>query len=157
MRHLIRAALTIAAVALPSIVTAQSGNPATGSTPPSREQAQARRDAMRERREQFKAMTPEERQAARAQMRERRENRGGAAGARERRGARLDNMSPEQQQFMRDLQAYRTGLRDKARELRGQVQAGTLTQDQMAQQLKAYRDANRPSRPATATPPSGSN
>jgi hypothetical protein len=154
MRNTLRIAVVAMIMALPSVVSAQAGNPATGSAAPGRETAQARRDAMRERRERIRAMSPEEREAARTAMRERRQAAGPRAGQR---GARLENMTPTQQQFMRDRAAYRQSLSTKARELRSQVQAGTITQDQMAQQLKAFRDANRPQRPATTVPPGGTN
>jgi hypothetical protein len=83
----------------------------------------------------MQAMTPEQRAAARSQARE-----------------RFNAMPVEQQQFVRDLRSYQRGLREKSRELNGQVTAGTLTRDDMAQQLKSYRDANRPSRPASLPP-----
>jgi phage-related minor tail protein len=62
-------------------------------------------------------------------------------------------LSPERQQAIRDQRAYAQGLREKARELRAQVEAGTLTRDAMAEQLKAYREANRPARPEGARKP----
>ena len=77
------------------------------------------------------AVTPEQRAAARA-----------------RREARLSALPADQQAYLRGLRTYQQGLKLQARELRAQVRAGTLTQDAMAQQLKAYRDANRPARPA---------
>ena len=76
-------------------------------------------------------MTPEQRKALRAD-----------------RSARIAAMSPEQQQYMRDRRAYQQGLRVAARELQAQVNAGTITRDAMAHELKAYRTAHRPSRPA---------
>ncbi len=97
-----------------------------------REQAAARRDAALERRA---AMTPEQRDAARA-----------------RRAERASAMPAEQVEFRRDLRTYQLGLREKAAELRAQVKAGTITGDQMAADLKAYRAANRPKNPAVAKP-----
>lgn len=97
-----------------------------------RELAAERREATRLRREARAARTPEQRAAARA-----------------RREARLGAMPADQQEYLRNLRAYQQGLKTRARELQSQVGAGTLTRDAMAQQLKAYRDANRPTRPAS--------
>jgi hypothetical protein len=96
-----------------------------------REAAVERRDAMRARREAQRDLTPEQRRAARAA-----------------RGARIDAMPPEQQEYMRALTSYRQSLREQSRTLQAQVTAGTLTRDAMAHQLEAFRDANRPKRPA---------
>lgn len=100
-----------------------------------REAAAERREAQRARREAWRAMTPEQREAARAARR-----------------ARIASMPPEQQQYLQALSSYRQQLRAEARRLDGQVAAGTLTRDAMAQQLRAFRDANRPQRPAGMPP-----
>jgi hypothetical protein len=126
-------ALTLVLVSTPIAAHAQATT--TPPTRPTRDQMAERRDVMRQRQEARKAMTPEQRAAARSQARE-----------------RFQAMSPEAQQFSRDQRAYSQGLRDKSRELRAQVTAGSLTRDAMAQQLKAYRDANRPARPASLPP-----
>jgi hypothetical protein len=76
-------------------------------------------------------MTPEQREAARA-----------------RRAERASNMPAEQVQFRTDLRAYQRSLREKAADLRSQMKAGTITGDEMATQLRAYRAANRPSNPS---------
>lgn len=73
------------------------------------------------------ARTPEQRDAART-----------------RRSEMAGTLSAAQLQFRQDLQAYRGGLREKAGELRSKVRAGAMTQTEMALELKAYRDANRP-------------
>ena len=122
-------ALALLLAAAPSAAHAQSST--TTPTTARRDMSVERREALRARREARAAMTPEQRTALRAE-----------------RSARLAAMSPEQQQYMRDLRAYQQGLRGTARELRVQVSAGTLTRDAMAQELKAYRTAHRPSRPA---------
>ncbi len=123
--------LAVALSAAPMAASAQATAPESrGAGSPRREQMAERRDAMKQRQEARKAMTPEEREAARAAAQE-----------------RFNSLSPERQQFIRDQRAYSQGLREKARDLRSQVQAGTLTKDAMAEQLKAYRDANRPARP----------
>jgi hypothetical protein len=119
----------------PTFVAAQGSTTAPAGASSRREMSAERRDEARARREKLAAMTPEQRDAQRAEMRARAE-------------ARLSAMPPEQQQFVRDLRTYQQGLRETAKGLREQVTAGTLTRDQMAQQLKAYRDANRPARPA---------
>jgi hypothetical protein len=85
------------------------------------------------------AMTPEQRAVARGRRSER------AAGA----------MSVEQAQFRRELRTYQQGLREKAAELRAAMQAGSITSEDMARQLQAYRAANRPANPAGATRPPG--
>lgn len=100
-----------------------------------RELAAERREAARARREVRAARTPEQRAASRA-----------------RREARLSAMPADQQAYLRNLRSYQQGLKLRARDLQAQVSAGTLTRDAMAQQLKAYRDANRPSRPASLPP-----
>jgi hypothetical protein len=116
--------------AAPTVVQAQQASTtAPGAT--RRELAAERREATRLRREARMAVTPEQRAAARA-----------------RREARFSAMPADQQAYLRSLRTYQQGLKLQARELRAQVRAGTLTQDAMAQQLKAYRDANRPARPA---------
>ncbi len=125
-------ALALAISAAPIAVQAQSTTAPTAGAP-RREAASERREAMRQRQETRKAMTPEQRTEARARAQE-----------------RFAALSPEQQQFVRDQRAYSQGLREKSRELRAQVTAGTLTRDAMAEQLKAYRQANRPARPAGA-------
>lgn len=95
-----------------------------------------RREAMRA---AWESMTPEQREAATARARQR---------MAERRAA----MPPEQRAFVDAQRSYRDGLRTRAQELRAQVDAGTITRDQMAEQLKAYRDANMPRRPEGARP-----
>ncbi len=125
------AALSVAPIA----VYGQSTTAPTATGTPRREQAAERREAMAQRRAARQAMTPEQRAAARTRAQE-----------------RFNAMPPEQQQYLRDQRAYSQGLREKSRELRAQVTAGTLTRDAMAEQLKAYRQANRPSRP-TYLPP----
>lgn len=119
-------ALALLCAAAPSAAHAQAST-----TAPRRESSVERREAMRARREARAAMTPEQRKALRAD-----------------RSARIAAMSPEQQQYMRDRRAYQQGLRVAARELQAQVNAGTITRDAMAHELKAYRTAHRPSRPA---------
>lgn len=121
-------ALGLALAPLTARAQVSTTNPGAGR----RELAVERREAMRARREARAAMTPEQRKAARAD-----------------RKARFDAMPPEQQQYMRDLRRYQQGLKSTSRDLQGQVSAGTITREAMAQQLKAYRDANRPSRPAS--------
>ena len=132
MKHRLLPTLVVAILALPAALHAQLGVTTT---------AAARHELAIERRLQLEsrleaaaalraARTPEQREAARA----RRAEMGGMLAA-------------TQVQFRSDLQAYRTGLREKASELRSQVQAGTMTQTEMAVQLKAYRDANRPKNP----------
>lgn len=101
-----------------------------------REPLAERRDAMRQRRETMKAMTPEQRAAARTRAQE-----------------RFNSLPAEQQAMIRERRAYSLALREKARDLRSQVAAGTLTADAMAEQLRAYRDANRPARPAGTRKP----
>jgi hypothetical protein len=122
-------ALSVALMASPLAMQAQAST-----TTPSgarREQAAERRDAMRQRRDARQAMTPEQRAEARA-----------------RREARISSLPAERQEQLRMRRQYQQGLRERARELQSQVTAGTLTRDEMARQLKAYRDANRPTRPA---------
>ncbi|MBC7841770.1 MAG: DUF3106 domain-containing protein [Gemmatimonadaceae bacterium] len=121
-------ALGLALSPLSARAQVSTTNPAAGR----RELALERREAMRARRDARAAMTPEQRKAARAD-----------------RKARFDAMPPDQQQYVRDLRRYQQGLKATSRQLQGQVSAGSITRDAMAQQLKAYRDANRPSRPAT--------
>lgn len=123
---LLTVALTTASLAAEAQAT---GPDSRGAGSPRREQMAERRDAMKQRQETRKAMTPQEREAARAAAQE-----------------RFNSLSPERQQFVRGQRAYAQGLREKARELRTQVEAGTLTRDAMAEQLKAYREANRPAR-----------
>lgn len=123
---LLAAVLTAAPLAL----QAQGGTGASGAT--RREMAAERRDAMRQRRDARAAMTPEQRTAARA-----------------RREARISAMPADQQEYLRNLRTYQQGLKLTARDLRTQVTAGSLSRDAMAQQLKAYRDTNRPARPAS--------
>jgi len=124
-------ALAAALVVSPIAAHAQASTtaPASGTR---RENVAERREAMRSRRDAIRAMTPEQREAAKA--------------ARE---ARFNAMPADQQQFLRDQRAYQQGLREKSRDLRQQVTAGSLTRDAMAEQLKAYRASNRPSRPAS--------
>jgi Skp family chaperone for outer membrane proteins len=130
-----RLLLTFSVAMLTAPLAAQAQATTNAPAKSQRELATDRREAMQRRRDALQAMTPEQRAAARTQARE-----------------RFNAMPIEQQQFLRDLRSYQRSLRDKSRELRGQVDAGTLTRDDMAQQLKAYRDANRPSRPASLPP-----
>lgn len=125
------AALAAALSAVPFSVQAQSTTSPTSTGAPRREPSAERREAMQRRRDAMKAMTPEQRAAARSRAQE-----------------RFNAMPPEQQQFLRDQRSYSQGLRELSRDLRAQVTAGTLTRDAMAEQLKAYRTANRPARPA---------
>ena len=124
-------ALAAALVLSPIAAHAQAGStaPAGGTR---REMSSERREAMQSRRDAARAMTPEQRETARAS-----------------REARFNAMPADQQQFLGDQRAYQQGLREKSRELRQQVTAGSLTRNAMAEQLKAYRDVNRPSRPAS--------
>lgn len=122
-------ALAAALSVAPLAAQAQSGTAPTAGAP-RREPAAERREAMQQRRAAMQAMTPEQRAAARSRAQE-----------------RFNAMPPEQQQFLRDQRAYSQGLREMSRDLRAQVTAGTLTRDAMAEQLKAYRQANRPARP----------
>jgi len=96
-----------------------------------RELAAERREALRARREARQAMTAEQRDAARA-----------------RRAARIAAMPQDQQQYLRDMRSYQESLRQKSRELQGEVKANIISRDAMAQQLVAFRDANAPTRPA---------
>jgi hypothetical protein len=134
MTHRMLAGLLVALAATPMMSQAQ-GNSGAVRDGSRQEQMQERREQMRARRDAMQAerqaMTPEQREAARA-----------------RREARFNALPPEQQQYARDMRAYTQGLREKSRELRGQVSAGSLTREQMAEQLRAYRDANKPARPA---------
>ena len=127
--RIVLAALALLCAAAPRAAHAQASTNAP--TTARRETSVERREAMRARREARAAMTPEQRKALRAD-----------------RSARIAAMSPEQQQYMRDRRAYQQGLRVAARELQAQVNAGTITRDAMAHELKAYRTAHRPSRPA---------
>ena len=130
MTRLSLAILAVALAAAPLALQAQGSTTASGAT--RRELAADRRDAMRLRREARAAMTPEQRTAARA-----------------RREARINAMPADQQEYVRNLRTYQQGLKQTSRELRAQVTAGSLSRDAMAQQLKAYRDTNRPARPAS--------
>jgi hypothetical protein len=121
--------LALLCAGAPLAARAQTSTTAPNST--RREQAIERRDAQRARREARAALTPDQRRAARAE-----------------RQARIAAMPPEQQEYMRDLRSYQQGLRLRSRELQAQVTAGTISRDAMAHELKTYRDANRPSRPA---------
>lgn len=127
-------ALGAALAVSPLAVSAQASTTAPVGT--RRDQATERRDAMRVRRDARQAMTPEQR-----------------ADARIRREARLNAMPADQQEYLRGLRSYQQGLRTQARELQALVASGALTRDAMAQQLKAYRDANRPARPASMPQP----
>ncbi len=82
-------------------------------------------------------MTPEQRAAARARAQE-----------------RFNALPADQQELLRERRAYSQALREKARDLRSQVAAGTLSKDAMADQLKAFRSANRPARMDGARKPS---
>jgi hypothetical protein len=129
MKARILFALTVLGAAAPAIVQAQSSTTAPYAN--RREIAAEHREAVRARREARASMTPEQRKALRTE-----------------RQARLAAMTPEQQQYVQARRAYSQGLRQTARDLQAQVTAGAITRDAMAQQLKAYRDAHRPSRPA---------
>ena len=122
-------ALSALFLSAPLAARAQSSTTAPNAT--RREMAIERRDAMRTRHEARAAMTPEQRNALKAE-----------------RQARFAAMTPEQRQFMTDRRAYQQALRQTSRDLQAQVTAGTITRDAMAQQLKSYRDAHRPTRPA---------
>ena len=130
--------LTIAAVLLMALPAAHAQGASTTTPAASRreqamerrENAAARRSAAADRRA---AMTPEQRDAARA-----------------RRTARVDARPEAQTAYRTDMQAYRTDLRTKAAELRSRIKAGTLTANDMAVQLRAFRSANRPANPAAA-------
>ena len=130
MKTSLLCALAFGLVLAPLTVQAQAST--TTPTGSRRELALERREAMRARRDARAALTPAQRKAQRAE-----------------RKARFDAMPPAHQQYMRDHRTYQQGLKSKSRELQAQVSAGTLTRDAMAQQLKTYRDANRPSRPAS--------
>lgn len=130
MKTRLLCALAFGLVLSPLAANAQAST--TSPTATRRELAVERREAMRARRDARAAMTPEQRKAVRAE-----------------RTARFDAMPPEQQQYMRDLRTYQQGLKAKSREFQAQVNAGTITRDAMAHELKAYRDANRPSRPTS--------
>jgi hypothetical protein len=123
-----RFGLALVLIVTPLAVSAQAST--TAPTGTRREVAAERRDAVRRRQEARLAMTPEQRAIARS-----------------RREARFANLPSEQQDYLRALRRYQGDLRTRARELQAQVAAGALTRDAMAQQLKAYRDANRPTRP----------
>ena len=123
--------IVVIALALLCAAAPRAAHAQASTTAPRRESSVERREAMRAKREARAAMTPEQRKALRAD-----------------RSARIAAMSPEQQQYMRDRRAYQQGLRVAARELQAQVNAGTITRDAMAHELKAYRTAHRPSRPA---------
>ncbi len=122
---LVGALLTTAPVAMQAQVST------TAPTTSQREMALERREAMRTRREARQALSVEDRAAIAA-----------------RREARLNAMPADQQQFVRDMRSYSQGLREKSHELRQQVKSGSLSGEAMAQQLQAYRDANKPTRPA---------
>ncbi len=138
----IRTLMFAAAVFAAPVALQAQGASTTNPTTTRREQAAERREAAHGRRdaamERRAAMTPEQRDAARA-----------------RRAERASAMPAEQVQFRTDLRAYQRGLREKSADLRSQMKAGTLTSSDMATQLKAYRDANRPSNPRPAKPTRG--
>jgi hypothetical protein len=127
-------ALGAALAVSPLTVAAQASTTAPVGT--RRDQATERREAMRVRRDARQAMTPEQRAATRT-----------------RREARVNAMPADQQEYLRSLRSYQQGLRTQSRDLQTQVASGALTRDAMAQQLKAYRDANRPARPASMPKP----
>ena len=138
----IRTLMFAAALCAGPVALQAQGASTTNPTTTRREQAAERREAANGRRdaamERRAAMTPEQRDAARA-----------------RRAERASAMPAEQVQFRTDLRAYQRGLREKSADLRSQMKAGTLTSSDMATQLKAYRDANRPSNPRPAKPTRG--
>ncbi len=129
MNARILCALGAMLIATPMVARAQASTTAPNAA--RREMAAERREAMRLRREARKAMTPEQRATVRAQ-----------------RDARFNAMPADQQEYIRNLRTYQQTLRARSRDLNAQVAAGTLTRDQMARQLKDYREANRPRRPA---------
>lgn len=96
-----------------------------------REMALERREAMRGRRDMRQAMSVDDRAAKFA-----------------RREARISAMPADQQQFVRESRSYQQSLKQKSRELRQEVKAGRLTPDDVADQLQAYRAANKPVRPS---------
>ena len=96
-----------------------------------REMALERREAMRGRRDIRQAMSVDDRAAKFA-----------------RREARISAMPADQQQFVRESRSYQQSLKQKSRELRQEVKAGRLTPDDVADQLQAYRAANKPVRPS---------
>lgn len=128
--------IALGAVLAVSPLTAGAQASTTAPVGTRRDQATERRDAMRVRRDARQAMTPEQRAAART-----------------RRETRLNAMPADQQEYLRGLRSYQQGLRTQSRDLQKQVASGALTRDAMAQQLKAYRDANRPARPASMPKP----
>lgn len=126
-----RTLMLVAALLSAAPMAMQAQVSTTAPTASQREMALERRDAMRARRDARQAMSVDDRMAMAA-----------------RREARLNAMPADQQQFVRELRSYQQGLREKSRDLRGQMKAGALTADAMATELKAYRDANKPVRPA---------
>lgn len=139
MKHLRRTVTLLALVAVPMVVHAQTttGVPDRAAR---RELAAERRALAQERREALRARraarTPEQREAARLRRQE-----------------RLNALPADQRQYLTDLRAYQQSLKQKARELRAQVQSGTITRDDMARSLQAFREANRPKRPLTMPDP----
>ncbi len=126
-----RTLLLLAALLAGAPIALQAQVSTTAPTAPQREMALERRDAMRARREARQAMSADERAATAA-----------------RREARLNAMPADQRQFVREMRSYQLGLLERSRELRLQMKAGALSGDAMARELKAYRDANKPARPA---------
>ena len=126
----IRIPFALAALCACAPLAARAQSSTTAPNTSRREMAIERRDAMRARHDARAAMTPEQRSVLKAE-----------------RQARVAAMTPEQQQFMTDRRAYQQTLRHTSRELQAQVTAGAITRDAMAQQLKSYRDAHRPTRP----------
>lgn len=57
---------------------------------------------------------------------------------------RFESLTPEQKAAFK---AYREAYRTERMSLRAQVKAGTLDRKSAAEQLKAWREANRPKRP----------
>ena len=82
------------------------------------------------------ARTPEQREAARSHLAQ-------AGGA----------LSASELRYERELRVYQSGLKEKASEMRAQVKSGTMTSEQMAVELTAYREAHHPKAPEPAAEP----
>ncbi|MDX2194479.1 MAG: hypothetical protein NW201_14130 [Gemmatimonadales bacterium] len=133
-----RVALTLIGLALVAgPVAAQGPGPAAGGRPPFA--GAEGREALRER---MRTMSPEERRALRDQMRERRQNLTPEQRAQlqQRREERLAALPPERRAYVQQLQAERARLR-------AQVEAGQLDRRSAGQELRQWRQANRPPRP----------
>ena len=126
---------TIFLLAAPAVAGAQHTTSATSAT--RAELAPERRLQLESRKQAAAALRAARTQEQREQVRARRAAPGGT-------------ISEAQVQFRSELRAYRSGLRERARDLNQQVQAGTRTSAEMAAELKAYREANRPQNPSGA-------